>query len=376
MKTRLCIILSLLLAACARQTANTPQLPDAAAFETEVDGRPVALYTLANGTGFTVQITNYGARVVSILAPDRNGAYADVAVGCESIGRYLDEDGARFSGPVVGRVANRIAHGRFTLDGEEYRLPQNDNGNSLHGGEKGLDSRVWTVDAHSADSVAMHYVSPDGEEGYPGELTVRVTYTVTDDNALRIDYRATCDRPTVVNLSNHSLFNLGGEGSGSILEHELRIDADATTPVDSLLIPTGRIAPVDGTPFDFRIPTAIGARIDADDRQLRNGHGYDHNWVLGGFTGEVRLVASLYDPASGRFMEILTDQPGMQFYSGNFFNELSRGKFGRKIGYRGAVALETQHFPDAPNHPQFPSTLLRPGETYTQTCIYRFCVCP
>ena len=372
MKTRLCIILSLLLAACARQTANTPQLPDAAAFETEVDGRPVALYTLANGTGFTVQITNYGARVVSILAPDRNGAYADVAVGCESIGRYLDEDGARFSGPVVGRVANRIAHGRFTLDGEEYRLPQNDNGNSLHGGEKGLDSRVWTVDAHSADSVAMHYVSPDGEEGYPGELTVRVTYTVTDDNALRIDYRATCDRPTVVNLSNHSLFNLGGEGSGSILEHELRIDADATTPVDSLLIPTGRIAPVDGTPFDFRIPTAIGARIDADDRQLRNGHGYAHNWVPGAFTGAVRLVASLYDPASGRFMEILTDQPGMQFYSGNFFNELSRGKFGRKIGYRGAVALETQNFPDAPNRPQFPSARLLPGETYSQTCIYRF----
>ena len=372
MKTRLCIILSLLLAACARQTANTPQLPDAAAFETEVDGRPVALYTLANGTGFTVQITNYGARVVSILAPDRNGAYADVAVGCESIGRYLDEDGARFSGPVVGRVANRIAHGRFTLNDEEYRLPQNDNGNSLHGGEKGLDSRVWTVDAHSADSVAMHYVSPDGEEGYPGELTVRVTYTVTDDNALRIDYRATCDRPTVINLSNHSLFNLGGEGSGSILGHELRIDADATTPVDSLLIPTGRIAPVDGTPFDFRIPTAIGARIDADDRQLRNGHGYDHNWVLGGFTGEVRLVASLYDPASGRFMEILTDQPGMQFYSGNFFNELSRGEFGREIGYRGAVALETQNFPDAPNRPQFPSARLLPGETYSQTCIYRF----
>ena len=372
MKTRLCIILSLLLAACARQTANTPQLPDAAAFETEVDGRPVALYTLANGTGFTVQITNYGARVVSILAPDRNGAYAHVAVGCESIGRYLDEDGARFSGPVVGRVANRIAHGRFTLNDEEYRLPQNDNGNSLHGGEKGLDSRVWTVDAHSADSVAMHYVSPDGEEGYPGELTVRVTYTVTDDNALRIDYRATCDRPTVINLSNHSLFNLGGEGSGSILGHELRIDADATTPVDSLLIPTGRIAPVDGTPFDFRIPTAIGARIDADDRQLRNGHGYDHNWVLGGFTGEVRLVASLYDPASGRFMEILTDQPGMQFYSGNFFNELSRGKFGREIGYRGAVALETQNFPDAPNRPQFPSARLLPGETYSQTCIYRF----
>lgn len=338
MKKYLCILLSALLAACGTKNAATPVLPDAEAFETTVDGKPVALYTLANSTGFTVQITNFGARVVSILAPDRNGRMADVAVGCESIGRYLDEGEARFSGPVVGRFANRIAEGRFTLDGTQYRLPQNDNGQSLHGGVKGLDSRVWTVDSHSADSIVMHYVSPDGEEGYPGELTVQVTYAVTDDNALRIGYRARTDRPTVVNLSNHTLFNLGGEGSGTILGHELW--------------------------------------IDADDEQLRNGHGYDHNWVLGNFTGAVRLVASLYDPASGRKMEILTDQPGIQFYSGNFFNDGSCGKFGRKIGYRGAVALETQHFPDAPNHPQFPSTLLRPGETYTQTCIYRFCVCP
>ena len=375
MKRILFLLACVAATACGPQAAKTPQLPDAAAFDTEIDGRPVALYTLVNGTGFTVQITNYGARVVSILAPDRDGVYADVAVGCESIDRYLNEADARFSGPVVGRFANRIAQGRFTLDGEEYRLPQNDNGNSLHGGEKGLDSRVWTVDAHSADSVAMHYVSPDGEEGYPGELKLRVTYTVTDDNALKIEYAATCDRPTVVNLSNHSLFNLGGEGSGTILDHELWIAAEATTPVDEVLIPSGAIAPVDGTPFDFRTPTPIGARIDTDDEQLRNGHGYDHNWVLGDFTGEVRLVASLCDPASGRKMEILTDQPGLQFYSGNFFNDASCGKFGRKIGYRGAVALETQHFPDAPNHPQFPTTELRPGETYTQTCIYRFGVC-
>ena len=363
---------ALYLTACSPKNAATPALPDAAAFDTEVDGRPVALYTLANDTGFTVQITNYGARVVSILAPDRNGRRADVAVGCESIDRYLNEADARFSGPVVGRFANRIARGRFALDGAEYRLPQNDNGNSLHGGTKGLDSRVWNVEEADNRHVVLSYVSPDGEEGYPGELTLRVIYTVTDDNALRIDYRATTDRTTVVNLSNHTLFNLGGEGSGSVLGHELWIDASATTPVDSVLIPTGAIAPVDGTPFDFRTPTPIGARIDTDDEQLRNGLGYDHNWVLNDFSGEVRLVASLYDPASGRKMEILTDQPGLQFYSGNFFNESSRGKLDRTIGYRGAVALETQNFPDAPNHPSFPSSVLRPGETYTQTCIYRF----
>lgn len=363
---------ALYLTACSPKNAATPALPDAAAFDTEVDGRPVALYTLANDTGFTVQITNYGARVVSILAPDRNGRQADVAIGCESIDRYLNEADARFSGPVVGRFANRIARGCFALDGAEYRLPQNDNGNSLHGGTKGLDSRVWNVEEAGNRHVVLSYVSPDGEEGYPGELTLRATYTVTDDNALRIDYRATTDRTTVVNLSNHTLFNLGGEGSGPVLGHELWIDASATTPVDSVLIPTGAIAPVDGTPFDFRTPTPIGARIDTDDEQLRNGLGYDHNWVLNDFSGEVRLVASLYDPASGRKMEILTDQPGLQFYSGNFFNESSRGKFDRTIGYRGAVALETQNFPDAPNHPSFPSSVLRPGETYTQTCIYRF----
>lgn len=371
MKRLLYFAAALCMAACSSSPSRSG-LPDTAAFDTEVDGRPVALYTLANEKGFTVQVTNYGARVVSILAPDRSGAYADVAVGCENIGRYLSEPEARFSGPVVGRFANRIGGGRFMLDGTEYRLPQNDNGNSLHGGERGLDSRVWSVAEADDRHVAMRYVSPDGEEGYPGELTVCVTYTVTDDNALKIEYAAMTDRPTVVNLSNHSLFNLEGEGSGSVLGHELWIAADATTPVDSVLIPTGVIAPVEGTPFDFRTPTPIGARIDADDEQLRHGHGYDHNWVLCDATGEVRLVATLCDPASGRRMEILTDQPGLQFYSGNFFGEESRGKFGRKIGYRGAVALETQNFPDAPNRPAFPSSELRPGETYTQTCIYRF----
>lgn len=360
------------LAACATRTTQTHEPLDAAAFATEVDGKPVALYTLTNGHGLDVQVTNYGARVVTILAPDREGRRADVAIGCESIDRYLREADARFSGPVVGRFANRIAGGRFTLDGVEYTLPQNDHGQSLHGGLKGVDSRVWSVDEVTGNTIAMTYVSPDGEEGYPGEVTIKVLYTVTDDNALKIEYAATTDRATVVNLSNHSLFNLGGEGSGTILDHELWIAADATTPVDSVLIPTGELASVEGTPFDFRTPTAIGARIDTADEQLGNGQGYDHNWVLNDYTGDVRLVASLYDPASGRMMEILTDQPGLQFYSGNFFTGESAGKFGRKIGYRGAVALETQHFPDSPNRPQFPSTELRPSETYTQTCIYRF----
>ena len=357
-------------AACG--AGKSHQMLDAAAFETEIDGVPVRLYTLSAGGELDVQVTNYGARVVSIFAPDRNGAYADVAIGCESIDRYLSEPDARFSGPVVGRFANRIAGGRFTLDGVEYSLPQNDNGQSLHGGEKGLDSRVWSVEEADSHHVTMCYVSPDGEEGYPGEATIRVTYTVTGGNALRIDYEATADRATVVNLSNHSLFNLGGEGSGSVLGHALMIAASATTPVDRVLIPTGEIAPVEGTPFDFRTSTPIGARIDADDQQLVYGHGYDHNWVLDGTTGEVRLVASLYDPASGRVMEILTDQPGLQFYSGNFFTEESCGKFAKTIGYRGAVALETQNFPDAPNHPHFPSPVVRPGQTYTQTCIYKF----
>lgn len=375
MKKIVCLLASAGLLACGSQTTEKHELLDAEAFATEIDGAPVALYTLSNGSGFDVQITNYGARVVSIWAPDRNGSYADVTVGCESIDRYVAEDDARFSGPVVGRFANRIAQGRFTLDGVEYQLPQNDNGNSLHGGVKGLDSRVWSVLQADDRHVTMSYVSPDGEEGYPGELTVSVTYTVTDDNALKIEYAATTDRPTIVNLSNHSLFNLGGEGSGSILDHELMIAADATTPVGAGLIPTGELAPVDGTPFDFRTPTAIGARIGARDAQLGYGTGYDHNWVLNDTTGEVRLVATLYDPQSGRLMEILTDQPGLQFYSGNFFNDESCGKFGRKIGYRGAVALETQCFPDSPNHSDFPSTRLDPGETYTQTCIYRFGTC-
>jgi len=351
-----------------------PQPLDAAAFERTVEGRPVSLHTLRSPGGLTVQITEFGARVVAIWAPDRNGRCADVAVGCETIDRYLSEPDARFYGPVVGRYANRIAGGRFTLDGREYELPRNDHGQSLHGGMKGLDSRVWTLEKKDERSLLLSYVSPDGEEGYPGTLKIWVAYTLTDDNALRIDYRASTDAPTVINLSNHSMFNLRGEGCGTVLDHILWIGASHMTPVDSLLIPTGEMRPVAGTPFDFRKPAAIGARITADDEQLRCGSGYDHNWVLDGCTGEVRLAASLYDPESGRLMEIFTDQPGLQFYSGNFFTAETTGKYGRNIPYRGAVALETQCFPDSPNRPGFPSTRLDPGQEYRHTCLYRFSV--
>ncbi len=369
---RLLVLIACLAAACSGGGARGPQPLDASAFATEVDGRPVSLHTLRSPGGLTVQITEFGARVVALWAPDREGRYDDVVVGCESIGRYLGEPDARFYGPVVGRCANRIAGGRFVLDGKAYSLPQNDHGHSLHGGLKGLDSRVWTVESVTDRSLALSYTSPAGEEGYPGTLDVRVTYTVTDDNALEIVYRAETDAPTIVNLSNHSMFNLRGEGNGTVEAHELWIDASHITPVDSLLIPTGGFRPVEGTPFDFRTPTAIGARIDADDAQLRCGSGYDHNWVFDSEPGRVRLAASLYEPESGRLMEILTDQPGLQFYSGNFFTDVTTGKFGRRIVRRGAVALETQCFPDSPNQPGFPSVRLDPGEVYRHTCIYRF----
>lgn len=347
-------------------------LLDKSAFETKVDGKPVSLYTLRSANGLIVQVTNYGLRVVSVWTPDKNGAYVDVAVGYESIGRYLDNPGERFLGSIVGRYANRIANGRFTLDGVEYRLPVNNNGQTLHGGLKGLDSRVWEVNEVTDTSVRFSYVSPAGEEGFPGTLRIGVTYSVTPANEFVIRYEATTDKSTVVNLSNHAFFNLKGEGGGTITGHLLAIDADSFTPVDSVLIPTGEIVPVEGTPFDFRTPTAIGSRIDQENDQLKNGGGYDLNWVLNKPAGGVEKVASLYEPVSGRLLEVYTDQPGLQFYSGNFFNGKANGKSGRPIGYREALALETQHFPDSPNQSGFPSTCLEPDEVYTHTCIYKF----
>ena len=360
------------LAACGTKT-DKPALLDASAFSTEVDNKPVALYTLESGNGLYMQVTNLGGRVVSLFAPDKTGKYEDVVLGFNNIDSYLHNPGERYLGPVVGRYANRIARGQFMLDGVTYQLPLNNNGQTLHGGLTGLDMVAWNVDEVTDNEIKMSYVSPDGTDGFPGNLTVRMTYTLTPQNEFKIHYEATTDKPTVVNLSHHGLFNLKGEGNGTILDHIVTLNASHITPVDSVLIPTGEIADVTGTPFDFRTPHAIGERIDADNQQLKNARGYDHNWVIDRKTAdEVEWVATVEEPASGRVMEVWSDQPGVQFYTGNFFDGKVTGKYGRTQKFREALALETQMFPDSPNHPNFPSTRLNPGETYTQTCIYKF----
>lgn len=360
--------------ACSKKNYVEIPLLEKKAFEKEVNTKPVSLYTLDSGNGLIVQVTNYGLKIVSIWTPDRDGKYEDVTIGYENIDRYLDNKAERFFGCIVGRYANRIAKGKFSLNGEEYQLPINNNGQTLHGGLEGLDMRVWNVENATENSIEFSYVSPDGEEGFPGTLTIYVTYSVTPENEFKISYKATTDKTTVVNLSNHAFFNLKGEGNGTITDHILTIKASHITSVDSVLIPTGEIASVDGTPFDFRQPTPIGERINEDNKQLKNGPGYDHNWVLDKSGEGVELIATLYEPQSGRLMEVYTDQPGLQFYSGNFFNGNKIGKYGKAIKYREAIALETQKFPDSPNHPNFPSTRLEPNEIYTHTCIYKFSV--
>lgn len=371
MKKSLILLGMSLLAACGVQKTELPLLPEEA-FQTTVDGKPVALYTLHAGD-ITMQVTNYGARVVSLWTPDREGRYEDIVLGYENIGRYIDNTGERFLGAVVGPYANRIAKGHFTLDGAEYTLPVNNNGQTLHGGLKGVDRVVWDVVSATDDKLVLHYLHPDGQDGFPGNLDIEMTYSLTPDNEFRIDYKATTDKPTVVNMSNHPFFNLKGEGNGTVLDNVMTINASHTTPVDSVLIPTGQIAPVEGTPFDFREPHAIGERIGADNQQLRNGGGYDHNWVIDRKTESgIEQAATVWEPASGRTIEVLSDQPGLQVYSGNFFDGTSIGKYGKPQRYRESLALETQKFPDSPNHDNFPSTVLRPGETYTQVCIYKF----
>lgn len=360
------------LISCNKQNSDII-LMDENDFKTSIDGKSVDLYTLKNSEGMTMQVTNFGGRIVSLWVPDKNGKFADVVFGHKNLDGYTNYVGERFIGCVVGRYANRIANGEFSLDSITYNVPKNNNGQSLHGGLKGLDQVVWTVDSVAGDMIAMHYVSPDGEEGYPGTLTIKMKYTLTPDNGVEINYSATTDKPTVVNLSNHSIFNLKGEGKGTINDLLLTINADSITPVNANLIPTGELMAVDGTPFDFRKPTAIGSRVDADDQQLKNCRGYDHNFVLSRKSkSDVELVASVADPESGRVMEVYTDQPGLQFYGGNFFDGNGLGKYGDTFKYREGFALETQKFPDSPNHPNFPSTRLNPGETYTQTCIYKF----
>lgn len=372
MKRNLIALCALLLAACGTQEQGGIALLSEKAFETEVNGQPVKLYTLHAGE-ITMQVTNYGARVVSLWTPGRDGTYQDIVLGYETIDRYVDNTGERFLGAVVGPYANRIARGRFTLDGTEYTLPVNNNGQTLHGGLNGLDRVVWEVVSATDDKLVMHYKHADGQEGFPGNLRIEMTYSLTPQNEFRIDYDASTDKPTVVNLSHHPFFNLKGEGNGTILDHVLTINASRTTPVDSVLIPTGEIADVTGTPFDFRTPHAIGERIDANNEQLRNGGGYDHNWIADRTTADgIELIATVREPASGRTVEVWSDQPALQFYSGNFFDGTSVGKYGRPQRYRESLALETQKYPDSPNHPDFPSTVLRPGERYTQVCIYKF----
>ncbi len=349
------------------------KLVDEKNFKTTIDGKQVDLYTLETPDGLVMQTTNYGARIVSLWVPGKDGKYADVVFGHANLDEYVNYSGERFIGCTVGRYANRIANGKFTLDSITYNVPINNNGQSLHGGLKGLDQHVWYVDSVGESYIRYSYPSPDGDEGFPGTLNVKVAYTLTPDKEVKIEYTATTDKPTVVNLSNHSIFNLKGEGGGTINDHILTINADYITPVDSLLIPTGELMPVEGTPFDFRKPTAIGARVDEANRQLKNSRGYDHNWVLNKKeANKVELVASVYEPTSGRLMEVLTDQPGLQFYGGNFFDGNGKGTNGCSFKYREGFAMETQKFPDSPNHPKFPSTRLNPGETYTQTCIYKF----
>lgn len=341
-------------------------------FATEVDGKPVGLYTLSNGD-LTMQVTNYGARVVSLWTPDRKGRMEDVVLGYDNIDRYVNNTGERFLGACVGPYANRLAGGEIEIDGATYSLPKNNNGQTLHGGLMGVDRVVWDVIAADSTSIFLRYVHPDRQDGYPGNIVIDMKYELTPDNEFVVTYRASTDAPTYVNLSHHPFFNLKGEGKGTILDHVMTINASRTTPVDKYLIPVGGYADVTGTPFDFREPHTIGERINEENEQLANGGGYDHNWVLDRkTTSGIESAATVYEPSSGRFLEVLTDQPGLQFYSGNFFDGKSTGKYGRPLRYRESLALETQKFPDSPHHPEFPSTRLNPGEMYTHVCIYRF----
>jgi aldose 1-epimerase len=341
------------------------------AFGATADGKTVNRFTLTSRAGGEVTVISYGATITSIRVPDRTGRRADVVHGFDTIDGYLGSE--PYFGAIVGRYANRIAKGRFTLDGAEYRLATNNGANHLHGGIKGFDKVLWSGESFErgdAVGVTFSYTSADGEEGYPGAVTVRVTYTFGPANELAVDYTATTDKATPINLTQHTYFNLAGDGD--ILGHVLSIDADRFTPVDEGLIPTGELAPVANTPFDFRTPTPIGARIEDGHQQIQYGKGYDHNWVLADQPGSLRHAARLVDPSSGRTLDVATTEPGIQFYSGNFLDGTIKGKGGRVYQRRSGLCLETQHFPDSPNHANFPSTILRPGQTFQSKTTFTF----
>ncbi|RZK41004.1 MAG: galactose mutarotase [Pedobacter sp.] len=365
-----CFVLAV--TSCNSSTEKSTQASSSvdSTFNAMVDEKEVKLYTLTNSSGASVSITNYGGRVVSILVPDKDNKLVDVSLGYDSVKTYWKE-GEGFYGALIGRYGNRIAKGKFTLEGKEYQLQLNDGPNTLHGGGEGFFAQVWDA-KQDGQKLELTYISKDGEAGYPGTLNVKVIYTLTDDNGLQIDYEATTDKTTIVNLTNHTYFNLSGEGSSTILDHELMIAADAYTPVDSTLIPTGKLQPVKGTAFDFTTAKVIGKEIGNADEQLTFGKGYDHNFALQKNDGK-KAIAIVKSPVTGIIMEIYTTEPGLQFYSGNFMTGEDKDGKGRKAyPHRSAFCLETQHFPDAPNQPSFASTVLRPGETYRTTTTYKF----
>jgi len=339
------------------------------------DGREVFKFTLKNKNGMEVSLINFGATVTSIVVPDKSGKMEDVVLGYDSLDGFVNDNS--YLGVIVGRYGNRIGKGKFSIDGKEYQVTVNDGENHLHGGTIGFHKVLWDAKAIENDStpaVQLTYVSKDGEDGYPGAVTIKVTYTLTSENELKMDYEGTTDKPTILNPTNHAYFNLTGSPANIILDHQLQIDADSTTPVVKGLITTGEFASVTNTPFDFRIATAIGARINDNNEQMKLGGGYDHNWVLKNFDGKVRKVGELYEPKSGRLLIYYTDQPGLQFYSGNFLNGSIKGKKGIAYQYRTGLCLEAQHYPDSPNKQQWPSVVLRSGETYKQTTVYKFSV--
>ncbi len=367
----LSLSLLLLTAAAGAQSASKLQQRP---FGKTPDGQAVSLYTLRNASGMEVTITNYGGTITAVRVPDRNKKMGDVVLGFDNVEGYASPQNTSYFGALIGRYGNRIAHGRFTLDGHTYQIPTNDGPNALHGGAVGFNRRVWQakdVSTAGAPALELHYLSSDGEQGFPGNLNVTVRYSLDDRNGLRIDYSATTDKDTVLNLTNHSYFNLEGPGSPTVLNHRLMLAASQFTPVDATLIPTGELQSVAGTPFDFRKGMRIGEHINDNNEQLKFGKGYDHNFVLNTGGDLTKVAVRVEEPTTGRVLEAFTDQPGVQFYSGNFLNGQTKG-IGGTYQFRSALCLETQHFPDSPNHPNFPSTELKPGRRFHSTTIYRF----
>ncbi len=372
---------------CSKPASNEPAAPSDAStptaeantnmsrepFGTLPDGTAVELFTLRNPSGMEIKVTNYGGIITELKVPDRDGKIEDITLGYSNIDGYLKS--SPYFGALIGRYGNRIANAQFKLDGATFKLPANDGPNTLHGGTKGFDKVVWQAEPFEREGergIVFTYTSPDGDQGFPGALNAQVTYTLNDKNELAFDYQATTDKPTVVNLTQHAYFNLAGDGSGDILGHELTINADRFTPVDARLIPTGKLENVEGTPFDFRTKTSIGKGIDAAHEQIKRGGGYDHNYVLNRSGEGLALAARVEEPKTGRVMEVHTTEPGVQFYSGNFLDGSITGKNGHVYNKRNGFCLETQHYPDSPNQPSFPSTRLDPGQTYTSRTVYTF----